>query len=49
MGSEYEMTENDLMEWFKVKDRNWARRYCKKGDWGLRKVIGQKVPTEWHL
>lgn len=46
MGAEYEMTENDLMEWFKVKDRNWARRYCKKGDWGLRKVM--KVPEQWR-
>lgn len=49
MGAEYEMTENDLMEWFKVKDRNWARRYCKKGDWGLRKVLESNKPLEWRM
>ncbi len=48
MGAEYNMTENDMMEWFKVKDRNWARRYCKKGDWGLRKAILAEKPSEWH-
>jgi len=47
MGAEYELTENDLMEWFKVKDRNWARRYCKKGDWGLRKVLAANKPATW--
>ena len=48
MGAEYNMTENDMMEWFKVKDRNWARRYAKKGDWGLRKAILENKPPEWH-
>lgn len=48
IGAEYRLTENDLMEWFKVKDRTWARRYCKKGDWGLRKVLEENKPAEWR-
>jgi len=44
MGADYELTENDLLEWFKVKDRNWARRYCHKGDAGLWRVIEKKIP-----
>ncbi len=48
MGAEYNMTENDMMEWFKIRDRNWARRYCHKGDWGLRKAILENQPAEWH-
>jgi integrase len=49
MGSEYRLTENELMEWFKVKDPTWARRYCKLGDWGLKRVLAERKPDAWRL
>ena len=48
MGAEYGLTESQLMEWFKVRDPTWARRYCKRGDWGLRKLIAERQPSEWR-
>ncbi len=47
IGYEYDFTENELMEWFKVIDPTWARKYCKKGDKGLRKRMFENKPKEW--
>ena len=49
MGAEYRLSESQLMEWFKVKDPSWARRYCKLGDFGLRGIISEKRPAEWRV
>jgi integrase len=48
MGAEYRLSESQLMEWFKVRDPTWARRYCKLGDFGLRGIISERKPTEWR-
>jgi len=49
IGYEYKFTENELMEWFKVIDPTWARRYCKKGDYGLREVMIERKPNTWRM
>ena len=49
LGFEYEFTENELMEWFKVIDKTWARRYCKKGDMGFRKIMRSRAPETYQI
>jgi hypothetical protein len=49
IGTEYDFTENELMEWFNVIDREWAKRYSKKGEFGLRKAMQQKMPDNYRM